>query len=250
MTTMKPWILTAFLLATVVVDGRAGDARQGRTVLAALPARAAAARRAAEPGLSSGVTPEMHTALTNYNAALRAMILELGKAGYAKPFTKADVDSLEKALATCTTFAQNAGNPEGEFLGTVAALNTASAVSDGLEATIVTMAKALFGDENALAFAKWKKNWDKAITQKGSKTREHFGVGEQGLDHAARPVRLAAAWALHHRTNQSQRWIAKQLGLHSAANVSQQVRRLDTPDAPPWFNDPRWLQWRKFVKNC
>lgn len=82
------------------------------------------------------------------------------------------------------------------------------------------------------------------------RARKHFGVGGQSMDSASRPARMAAAWALHHRTNQPQGWIAGQLGLHTAANVSQQVRRIDS-SAPPAFTKSReWRRWEKFVRDC
>jgi len=80
--------------------------------------------------------------------------------------------------------------------------------------------------------------------------RKHFGVGGQSMASAPRPARLAAAWALHHRTNQPQGWIAEQLGLHSAANVSQQVRRIDSSDPPAFTGSREWRRWEKVVKNC
>jgi len=82
------------------------------------------------------------------------------------------------------------------------------------------------------------------------RAREYFGVGEQSMTVAPRPARLAAAWALHHRTNQPQGWIAEQLGLHSAANVSQQVRRLDSSNAPVFTKSKEWRKWQEVVKNC
>ena len=82
------------------------------------------------------------------------------------------------------------------------------------------------------------------------RAREHFGVGEQSMAAAPRPARLAAAWALHHRTNESQAWIAEELGLHSAANVSQQVRRLDSSKPPDFTKGEEWRGWVEFVKNC
>jgi len=48
---------------------------------------------------------------------------------------------------------------------------------------------------------------------------------ETPLTEASRLARLAAAWALYYRTNQPQNWIADQVGLHRAANVSQQMPR-------------------------
>ena len=83
-----------------------------------------------------------------------------------------------------------------------------------------------------------------------ARTREHFSFTGETLAYAPRPIRLAAAWALHHRTNQKQGRIAELLGLHSGANVSQLVRRLDSPNAPDWSNIPPWKKWRKVVKIC
>jgi hypothetical protein len=53
--------------------------------------------------------------------------------------------------------------------------------------------------------------------------RQHFGITGP-LKEANHQERIALAWALHRKTNQSQAWTAEALGLCSAANVSQQVR--------------------------
>lgn len=82
------------------------------------------------------------------------------------------------------------------------------------------------------------------------KTKEHFGWNEKTLAGAPRPARLAAAWAIHHRTNQPQSRIADLLGLHTAANVSQQVRRIDSANPPVWSTTPVWMRWRALVNNC
>lgn len=62
--------------------------------------------------------------------------------------------------------------------------------------------------------------------------------------------RVAVAWALHRKTSQSQKWIADQLGLRTAANVSQQVlrfqRRLDAKETA--LQGKTWRVWVKFVK--
>ena len=159
---MKRWIVPLLAAAACV---QAGEMRVDTALIAKLPDRVAAARREADPGLSSGVTPEMRSALMKYNNALKAMILDLGKAGYAKPPSKSDVNGLEKALITRAQFAQNAENPGGEPLGTIAPLDVDSAVSDGLETTVVSMVKALLGSEDP-AFTKWKKRWDAAVAGK------------------------------------------------------------------------------------
>ncbi len=80
--------------------------------------------------------------------------------------------------------------------------------------------------------------------------RRHFAVAEPDMGDAPRPARLAAAWALHHRTTQAQGWIAAQLGLHSAANVSQQVRRIDAPAPPSFTKSKAWREWEGLVRNC
>jgi hypothetical protein len=49
-------------------------------------------------------------------------------------------------------------------------------------------------------------------------------VVQARLKEANHQERIALAWALHRKTNQSQAWTAEALGLCSAANVSQQVR--------------------------
>ena len=82
------------------------------------------------------------------------------------------------------------------------------------------------------------------------KAAEHFGISEDAVPEATRSVRLAAAWALHRKTNQSQRWIADALGFHSAANVSQQVRRIDSSAPPTCTDTAGWKRWRRVVKNC
>jgi putative transposase len=81
------------------------------------------------------------------------------------------------------------------------------------------------------------------------KAREHFAIEGRPLSQAPRPARLGAAWVLHHRTNQPQSWIADQLGLHTAANVSQQIRRIDSPTPPSWTAEAAWKQWKAFVKS-
>lgn len=80
------------------------------------------------------------------------------------------------------------------------------------------------------------------------RAREHFRVGDQGMDKAPRPARVAAAWALHRRTNQPQGWIAEKLGLRTAANVSQQVRRCDSLDPPAFTKCEEWRRWVDLVK--
>lgn len=56
---------------------------------------------------------------------------------------------------------------------------------------------------------------------------QHFGVGLDDLRAGERKdlMRPAIAWVLARRTTAKQAWIAEVMGLSSAANVSQQVRR-------------------------
>lgn len=77
--------------------------------------------------------------------------------------------------------------------------------------------------------------------------RRHFGIEEE-LEKAPRAVRVGLAWAIHRKTNQPQAWIAERLGLHSAANVSQQVRRFQQGLAEK--GDRKMCQWEAIVKNC
>jgi hypothetical protein len=130
-----------------------------------LPAKAAAARKACEEAMDSGVTSEMRPAAAQYNEALKAMILELGKTYYAKPPTKSEVNDLEKALITRALFAQNADNPRGEPLGTIAPLEVVMEAGDGLEQAIVRMVKALIGEGTKYSFAEWLKSWNQAVAR-------------------------------------------------------------------------------------
>ena len=57
--------------------------------------------------------------------------------------------------------------------------------------------------------------------------RKHFGITGP-LNEAEHQERIALAWTLHRRTNQPQAWVAETIGLHGAANVSQQVRRFQS----------------------
>lgn len=127
-----------------------------------LPAKAEAARKASAQAMASGVTPEMRQAAAKYNDALKAMILELGKTYYAKPPTKAEVNELEKALITRALFEQNADNPRGEPLGTIAPLEVVMTAGEGLEQTIVRMVTALIGEGTKYSFTDWKKSWNEA----------------------------------------------------------------------------------------
>lgn len=130
-----------------------------------LPAKAEAARKAFQKVADNGVTSEMRQAAAQYNDALKAMILELGKTYYAKPPTKAEVDDLEKALITLALFEQNAGNPRGEPLGTIAPLEVVMEAGNGLEQAIERMVHALIGEGTKYSFADWKKSWDQATAR-------------------------------------------------------------------------------------
>ncbi|GAT32366.1 REP element-mobilizing transposase RayT [Terrimicrobium sacchariphilum] len=77
--------------------------------------------------------------------------------------------------------------------------------------------------------------------------RKHFGVTGD-FAKAPRAARVAAAWALHSRTNESQAWIADTLGLRSAANVSQQVRSVDQGTHAALAGEKRWRSWERLVR--
>jgi REP-associated tyrosine transposase len=82
--------------------------------------------------------------------------------------------------------------------------------------------------------------------------RKHFGITGP-LKEATHQERIALAWALHRKTNQSQAWTAEALGLCSAANVSQQVRRFQKRiDDGSKAMGPGTLfrKWAALVKNC
>lgn len=80
--------------------------------------------------------------------------------------------------------------------------------------------------------------------------RKHFKLTGP-LAEAPRLARVSIAWALHRRTNQPQGWIASELGLRTAANVSQQVRRFGTlVDEGKFRRDKLVSAWAKFVNNC
>jgi hypothetical protein len=77
--------------------------------------------------------------------------------------------------------------------------------------------------------------------------RKHFGVTGDFAS-APRAARVAAAWALHQRTNESQAWIAETLGFRTAANVSQQVRNVDRSAHAALAGEKRWRSWERLVR--
>jgi len=162
---VKVWLGLMMAFCIVVVHAEDAGKAKNLAKLRELPSRVTAVRQSLESGFSSANTTDMQEAMQKYNEALKSIILDLGKAYYAKPMTKADVQKLEIALVTRAQFEQNAGNPSGETLGTIASLDTASAVASGLESVIVVMAKSLLEGKSNPPFAEWKKNWDKATSE-------------------------------------------------------------------------------------
>lgn len=80
--------------------------------------------------------------------------------------------------------------------------------------------------------------------------RRHFKLAGP-LAKAPRLARVCIAWALYRRTNQAQKWIAEELGLHTAANVSQQVRRFSVLVEEGKFKRDKLVgAWVETVKNC
>jgi hypothetical protein len=81
--------------------------------------------------------------------------------------------------------------------------------------------------------------------------RKHFGI-TRPLKEATHQERIALAWALHRKSNQSQAWTAEALALCSAANVSQQVRRFQRRivDSSKALGPVTLLRrWASLVKN-
>jgi putative transposase len=60
--------------------------------------------------------------------------------------------------------------------------------------------------------------------------------------------KVSLAWAIARSTTVSQSWIAQKLGMKSAANVSQQIRRFELNREQ--LTDPRIRKWLKSVKIC
>ena len=60
--------------------------------------------------------------------------------------------------------------------------------------------------------------------------------------------RVAIAWAIACKTTVSQGWVAEQLGLKTAANVSQRVRRFETMKDKKL--SPEMQAWMSYVKIC
>ena len=80
------------------------------------------------------------------------------------------------------------------------------------------------------------------------KGKKHFGIDLPDTGNQYRTERVAIAWAIHRKTNQPQAWIAEALGLRSAANVSQQVRRfqreiIENPESGN--KGPLLLKWAR-----
>ncbi|MDB4491599.1 hypothetical protein N9260_01100 [bacterium] len=72
---------------------------------------------------------------------------------------------------------------------------------------------------------------------------QHFGLskGEMGKLSRGDLRRAAIGWAIHRQSGTPMAWIAEKLNLSSAANASQQIRRLDgrklrslPKDVPAW----------------
>lgn len=64
----------------------------------------------------------------------------------------------------------------------------------------------------------------------------YYGLSEEDLKKTkgTHPAKVAMAWMLHTQTTVPQRWIANELHMRSAANVSQQIRRLSPAYAAQW----------------
>lgn len=99
------------------------------------------------------------------------------------------------------------------------------------------------------------KDWGRAEAEKWlARGLEHFslanigdGASKERRDH---DERVLIAWALATRTEINQRWIADKLGLKSAGNVSQQVRRFrQRMQSDLRSFATRKMEWIKTVKS-
>lgn len=159
---MQKYLLAFLLVAVCSAFAQEEATCSDAGLILELPAKLEAARKKASVGWDSGVTGDMVEAYEGYNAALRGMIMELGKTYYAVPPTKAQVAELERSFAVQEVFGQLADNPRGEALGSIVRVDLPAAVSEGLGETIVRMVEALLQDDTKHPFSKWKAEWDKA----------------------------------------------------------------------------------------
>jgi len=128
-----------------------------------LPARLAHASKEGHKGWDTGNTATMKEASYKFNEELAAIIKDLVTAYYPKDQISAeDITDYLKALYTSHRFRQNAGNPSGESLGTMAGLTVLGEVSDELEKTVADMVQAIVEDDAKFDFKAWKKKWDQA----------------------------------------------------------------------------------------
>jgi len=129
-----------------------------------LPHKLSEAQKQAHKGWDSGNTGTMREATYHYNDTLVAMMKEVVKTYYPKGFLPADqIDGYLKALYTVHRFKQNAGNPTGEFQGTMTYLDVPAAVSEDLENTIADMVQAIVAEDPAFDDKQWKKSWERAL---------------------------------------------------------------------------------------
>jgi hypothetical protein len=79
-----------------------------------------------------------------------------------------------------------------------------------------------------------------------------LGLDEQTLrqSRGSEPRKVAIAWAVVGRTTVSQAWLAERLSMGSAANVSQQVRRLAMSGESRTRVPKAVVAWMESVKNC
>jgi hypothetical protein len=128
-----------------------------------LPGRLARASKEAHQGWDTGVTATMKNASYKFNEELAAMIKDLVATYYPKDQISAeDITDYLKALYATHRFKQNAGNPSGEPLGTMAGLEVLGEVSDELERTVAEMVKAIAADDGKFDFKSWEKKWEQA----------------------------------------------------------------------------------------
>jgi hypothetical protein len=105
----------------------------------------------------------MKNASYKFNEELAAMIKDLVAIYYPKDQISAeDITDYLKALYSTHRFKQNAGNPSGESLGTMAGLEVLGEVSDELEKTVAEMVRAIAAEDAKFDFKGWEKKWAQA----------------------------------------------------------------------------------------
>ncbi len=131
-----------------------------------LPHRLSDAQKQGHKGWDSGNTGTMREATYRYNDTLAVMMKDVVKTYYPRRFLPADqIDEYLKALYTVHRFKRNAGNPTGEFQGTMTYLDVPAAVAEDLVNIISDMVQAIVADNPDFDYKQWRKSWQQARRQ-------------------------------------------------------------------------------------